>query len=263
MQKIKTIIHKEWAEVFKNRLVLFTVIFLPLVIIALPLGTLAAMNAWSSEFDDVQELGEMQFLGELCVGLTEMECTQIYTLNLFTLMLMILPVIIPVTIAAYSIVGEKTARSLEPLLATPITTTELLIGKMIAAIVPAIGATWLSFAIYLAGAWLMLPPRIFVYLVDPMWLLAIFVVSPLLTLLSVATALMVSSRVSDPRVAEQLAGMVIMPIVLLVLGQSVGFIIINQQIIILLGVGAAIIDVLLVYLSVRVFQRETILTRWK
>lgn len=263
MQKIKTIIHKEWAEVFKNRLVLFTVIFLPLMMIALPLGTLAAMNTWSSEFDSTQELGEMEFLGEMCAGLTEMACTQVYTLNLFTLMLMILPVIIPVTIAAYSIVGEKTARSLEPLLATPITTTELLVGKMVAAIVPAIGATWLSFAIYLAGARLMTTADIFAYLVDPMWLLAIFLVSPLLTLLSVATALMISSRVSDPRVAEQLSALVIMPIIMLILGQSVGFIIINQQVILLLGVGAAVIDAVLIYLSRRVFQRETILTRWK
>ena len=50
-------------------------------------------------------------------------------LSLFMFMFMIIPVAIPVTIAAYSIVGEKTTHSLEPLLATPITTSELLVGQ--------------------------------------------------------------------------------------------------------------------------------------
>jgi hypothetical protein len=42
MEKIKTIIGKEWAEVFKNKLVLFTVAFLPLILVAMPLIMLAA-----------------------------------------------------------------------------------------------------------------------------------------------------------------------------------------------------------------------------
>lgn len=263
MNKIKTIVRKEWAEVFKNRLVFFTVIFLPLTMVALPLGTLAAMNTWGSDIPDTENLGDMEFFGEICVGLSEMDCTQVYLINLFTLMIMILPVVIPVTIAAYSIVGEKTSRSLEPLLATPITTGELLTGKIIAAVVPAILATWLSFALYLAGASLMIPARLFPYIADSMWLLAIFVVSPLLTLLSVSAAIMVSSRVSDPRVAEQLSTLVILPILLLVVGQSVGFIFVNQQIIMIMGVVAAALDGLLIYLTMKVFQRETILTRWK
>ena len=67
---------------------------------------------------------------------------QIYLINEFLLLFMMMPLIIPITIAAYSIVGEKTTRSLEPLLATPITTAELLIGKGLAAAIPAIAATW-------------------------------------------------------------------------------------------------------------------------
>ncbi len=42
MNKIKTIIQKEWAEVFKNRMVLFTVAFMPLLMIAIPLGIIYA-----------------------------------------------------------------------------------------------------------------------------------------------------------------------------------------------------------------------------
>ncbi len=262
MEKVKTIILKEWAEIFKNRLVLFTVIFLPLILTALPLITLAATNGFEGEMSGSDPLPS-DILGTSCLGLSEMECTQIYTLNLFTLMFMILPVVIPGTIAAYSIVGEKTTHSLEPLLATPITTVELVAGKAVAAIVPAIGATWLSFAIYVIGVFIMVKQPIFIRVIDPMWLIAIFILGPLLSLMAVSIAIMISSRVSDPRVAEQLSALVILPLMMIIIGQSVGWILLDQQMIIIMGFAAAILDIILLYLSIKIFQRETILTRWK
>lgn len=121
MDKIKTIIHKEWSEVFKNRFVLFTVAFLPLLLTALPLGILYATSSIESG-DAVSSDIPAQFLQFCSEGLTGGECFQIYMVNQFLILFMMMPMMIPVTIAAYSIVGEKTTRSLEPLLATPITT---------------------------------------------------------------------------------------------------------------------------------------------
>ena len=262
MDKIKTIVAKEWAEVFKNRLVLFTVAFLPLILTALPLGTLAATNNIDSGMTTTDTPPDA-FFGDLCTGLSEMDCTSVYMLNIYTLMFMMLPVIIPATIASYSIVGEKTAHSLEPLLATPITTFELLAGKAIAAGAPAVIVTWGAYGIYLIGARLMVSDLIFSYMIAPVWLIAVFIVGPLLTLMAVSTAIMVSSRVSDPRVAEQLSAIVILPLLMLIIGQSVGFILVDQRVIIILGVVVAVIDAVLFYFSVKVFQREAILTRWK
>lgn len=262
MDKIKTIILKEWAEVFKNRMVLFTVAFLPLMLTVLPLGTLAATNGFASESMSADAPPDA-FFGDLCQDLSEMDCTNVYMLNIYTLMFMMLPVVIPAAIASYSIVGEKTARSLEPLLATPITTFELLAGKAIAAAAPAVLVTWGAFGVYLVGARLMVSDLIFSFAIAPMWLIAIFIVSPLLTLMAVSTAIMVSSRVSDPRVAEQLSAVVILPLIMLIIGQSAGFILIDQRVIIIMGIGVALIDAVLFYFSVRVFQREVILTRWK
>jgi ABC-2 type transport system permease protein len=170
---------------------------------------------------------------------------------------------IPVSIAAYSIVGEKTTRSLEPLLATPITTVELLTGKILAAVLPAITVTWLSYLIFLAGVRLLAGPAVVSGLLAPLWLLAVLVVGPLLSLFSVGIAIMVSSRVSDPRVAEQLSGAVILPIVLLIVGQSIGFILLSQELILVIAAVVAILDVGILFLVTQVFERETILTRWK
>ena len=196
-------------------------------------------------------------------GYSESECAQVYLLDIFTLLFMILPVSIPVSIAAYSVVGEKTTHSLEPLLATPITTVELLVGKMVAAVAPAVAATWGAYLIYIVVIGRMVPPVVYERVLDPLWLTAIFLVSPLLTILSVCAAMMISSRVSDPRTAEQLSAVVILPLILLVVGQSAGLLLIDRTLVILAAVVIFIIDILLVFLTIKLFERETILTRWR
>jgi ABC-2 type transport system permease protein len=265
VEKTKTIIYKEWAEVFKNRMVFFIVAFLPLILTALPLIMLIILNNVPADMAEMNTGSDqiMQLFSEVCAGLSESECLQVYTLSLFMFMFMILPVAIPVTIAAYSIVGEKTTRSLEPLLATPITTVELLAGKALAAMTPAILATWISYILFLIGMRLLVSDAVFDRLMDPMWLLAVFVVGPFLALLAVCVSLIISSRASDPRVAEQLSALIAVPLILVVVGQSLGLVLINQQLILLIGIVAAALDVVLVLLTVQLFQRETILTRWK
>jgi ABC-2 type transport system permease protein len=261
MNKVIIIVRKEWAEVFRNKLVLFSVVFLPLIFVALPLISIGVMGGFG---DDLTNGGDTIPGAEaLCQGLDEMECVQVYTLDIFTMMFMILPIMIPVTIAAYSIVGEKAMRSLEPLLATPITTTELLVGKMTAAAIPAILATWIAYGLYVLGINLMTTPNVSSRLVDPLWLVAVFIAGPLLTIFAVCVAIMVSSRVTDPRVAEQLSGVVLLPIILVLVGQSIGFIILDRDIVLLIAAVVFVADIFFVFLAIRLFERETILTKWK
>src|SRR3989338_3403577 len=183
IKRIQTIIDKEWAEVFKNRIVLFTIVLLPLLFTAMPLGILYGTRGEAAA-GDVTDLPP-QFL-ETCGPIQPAECFEVYLLNQFMLMFMMMPLIIPIAIAAYSIVGEKTTRSLEPLLATPITTGELLAGKRLAAPHPAIAATWAGFIVFLIGAPIVgVQAPVFVAILSPVWLLAIFGVGPLMAILAV------------------------------------------------------------------------------
>lgn len=262
MNKIKTILRKEWAEVFKNRMVIFTVIFLPLVFAALPLIMLSVTSGGG--VNDLNSDLPPQFQAICPEGLTGGECFQVYLVSQFLILFMMIPLIIPVNIAAYSIVGEKTTRSLEPLLATPITTAELLTGKILAAAIPAIVATWGAFLIFAVGSLIMIGNTLMIRtLLDVMWLLAIFLVGPLMAILSVNFSIMVSSRVNDPRVAEQLSTVVILPVLGLFFGQITGFLLINTRLVLVMAAVMVLIDIGMVYLAVRLFQRETILTRWK
>jgi ABC-2 type transport system permease protein len=74
---------------------------------------------------------------------------------------------------------------------------------------------------------------------------------------------MVSSRVNDPRVAEQLSMIVIIPVMAIFLGQLAGLFVLNSQLILISAVVLIVVDVVLTNLAVRLFQRENILTRWK
>lgn len=263
MKKLWIITRKEWAEIFKNRFVLFTVAFLPIIFTALPLITLATMGE-SGEIEGLNTADMPARFEEMCVGMTGSECGQYFIVSQFMLLFMVMPLAIPVTIATYSIVGEKTTRTLEPLLATPISTFALLGGKALAAVLPAILVTWLGFGVFLVGAVIITGGGgLLTGILNPLWLIAIFVVGPLLALASVNVAVMVSSRANDPRVAEQLTMLVILPLLGLFFGQVTGLILINQQIIIWMAIGMVVLDAGLLLLATQIFEREAILTRWK
>jgi ABC-2 type transport system permease protein len=264
MKKIITIIRKEWAEVFRNRMVIFTVAFLPLLMTAIPLGILYATRGTPAAAGMDTQLPAEMTKGMCPAGLHPSDCIQVFMISQFMMLFMLVPVAIPVTIAAYSIVGEKTTRSLEPLLATPITTFELLVGKCLSAVIPAVLATYSAFGIFAAGAWLIVANKILLTaLLDARWLIAIFLVGPLLALMAVSFALMVSSRVNDPRVAEQVSMVIIVPVLAGFFGQVAGLFVLNRQIISIVALVMLLLDGLMVYLATRVFQRELILTRWE
>jgi ABC-2 type transport system permease protein len=84
-----------------------------------------------------------------------------------------------------------------------------------------------------------------------------------MAVLSVNFSIMVSSRVNDPRVAEQLSAVVILPLMAVFFGQIAGLFILNSTLVLIMCVVLLLVDILVIYLAIRLFQRETILTRWK
>lgn len=263
MERIKAIINKEWREVFKNKFVLFTVSFLPLMITVLPLFVLYFAGG-SDDFAGISSADLPPQFEQLCGDLSGGDCMLYYIVTQFILLFMMVPVIIPMTIASYSIVGEKTTRTLEPLLATPVTTIEILVGKGLAGVIPAVLTTWIGYLVYAAGAYLMVSNTAVVSkLFDPLWMIAIFLVGPLLSLMGVSIAVMISSRVNDPRVAEQISGIFVLPVVGLFIGQMTGMILVNETFILWLAAALLVLDTVLFYFAVQIFQRETILSRWK
>lgn len=263
MRLIWVILRKEWAEVFKNRFVMFTVAFLPLILTLLPIIGIA-VGGNETNMGDLEELGSAFNLEGLCAGVTDAECLQIFIVSQYMMLFMLIPLIIPITIASYSIVGEKTTRTLEPVLATPISTFQLLIGKALAAAIPAIVATWLGYFIFVIGISIVSAgPIVVERILAPEWLLAVFVLGPLFSVAAVSVAVMVSSRANDPRVAEQLSMLLLLPLMGLFIAQVAGLVLVDVKLILWFALALVVIDAGLLGFATLLFERETILTRWK
>src|SRR5439155_19042330 len=119
-------------------------------------------------------------------GVAPERVVQMLSVNQFLTMFLILPLVIPSVIAAHSIVGEKSGHTLEPLLATPITVGELLLGKCMAAAIPAVFLTWISYGVFAGFARrLIQDDLVFGHIVSPLWLGAMCLVVPLSSFLSI------------------------------------------------------------------------------
>lgn len=260
--KTWAIIRKEWTEVRQNRLILSMILGLPLLFMLMPVVMLyfMARDPGSVSLEDVQMYTR---LSPALAALEPAEVLQIILGQQFMFFFLLMPLFIPIYIASYSIVGEKTGRSLEPLLAAPIGTGELLAGKSLAAAVPAIVITWVAFVIYAVALRFIVTPAVYAALLSSKWILAMIVIAPLLSILAMNVAVIISSRVNDVRVAEQLSGLVVLPLIAVAMAQTAGRILFDFRSFVIGAVILALIDIIVLYIGVRLFQREAILTRWR
>ncbi len=173
------------------------------------------------------------------------------------------PMVLPMMIAAHSVVGEKEKKSLEPLLVTPIKTGELLKGKALSAIVPTLLLCWFSFTAVVLIMRLLLTPDVLQVIDWPVWLVTVYAWTPLLATMTALIGIMLSSRARDARAAQQTGSIMVLPLLIMVLGLAFGYIQINW----VWCIGGIALGLVLCYLLYRraliTFERENILTRWK
>ncbi|HEY6310446.1 MAG TPA: ABC transporter permease subunit [Streptosporangiaceae bacterium] len=167
---------------------------------------------------------------------------------------------IPGFLSAYSVVGEREQGTLEPVLTTPIRREEFLVGKALAAFLPALGVAYVIFGIFLAGAALFASPAIASVVFAGDHVLVQLLFTPLVAGWSVWVGIAISTRLSDVRAAQQLAMLASLPPVAVVALTS--FSVITPSLGLALGLGAAllVIDGLAWRVVAAMFNGERILT---
>ena len=184
-------------------------------------------------------------------------------LNAFLFFFMIYTGALPATMASYSMVGEKVERSLEPLLATPASDGEILLGKGLAALVPPLLAMWAGM-ITLMTLCDVSTHAVLGYLYFPNWLAAVtvFGLAPLLGIMAVAFSVLMSARVSEVRTAQQLGALTAIPGVVLYIGLLSGAFTLDLGSLAVMCAAFAAVDAGLLVAARATFHREEILTRW-
>jgi ABC-2 type transport system permease protein len=188
---------------------------------------------------------------------------QAFVLQHFLMFSLIVPVLGSLSLAAQAVIGEKQARTLEPLLATPLTTTELLVAKAVAPFGLSMLLLLATFCLYLVGMALWGEPRVWQTMFWPRTLLMYGMLGPLVSWTAMMLAAIVSSRVNDARTAQQLGAFIILPITGLFVGQLVGQFLLGIPALLLTALAIVLANVALTWVGVLVFQRETILMRWR
>jgi len=185
-------------------------------------------------------------------------------LNTYSFMLVLAPVITPTVIASYTFVGEKNNKSLEPLLATPASDSELLWGKILAIFIPTMLTTVLGFVIFgVITNVLFIQNLGYAPLPDAIWLFSLIILAPLVCFMSISTNIIVSSRMSDVRASQQVGSLVVLPVMLIFISSVSGLISFGAESIILIGMIMLAADAGIFLLAKKSFQRENILIKWK
>ncbi len=267
---IWAIAQRDLRRVVRSKGVMLPMIIVPVLFMILIPGLMGAFAPLISEIpgstmsDMTAYLEQMPpSLQQELAGYDEIQQMVILTLvYIFAPLYLILPLMVSSVIAADSFAGEKERKTLEALLYTPTTDLELFVGKTVAASVPALGVGWGGAVLYALvanlAAW---PTMQSIFLPTPMWLTLVLWVAPPVAGLGLAATVLVSSRVSSFQEANQIAGVVVLPLVLLLVGQATGVLYLNVGFVLLLGLILWVVDAVLLWWGVRTFRRQEIIAQ--
>jgi ABC-2 type transport system permease protein len=237
-QRVRAVIRKEFREYRRNKMIILTMGLLPLFFLGVPLGGALALRGAAP-----------QTAYEVAVGQA-------------ILLFFIVPTILPSTVAAYTVIGEREQGTLEPILTTPIENRELLLGKALAATVPAVVLAWTFFGIFVVLVRLFADPQVVDLVWQPNQFVAQLVIDPLLALSAITVGMIISVRSSDIRVAQQLSGLAMLPI--FGIASLAAFRVIAPSVPLFLSAGAVLglAELAAWRLLTRMFDRERLLTRF-
>jgi ABC-type Na+ efflux pump permease subunit len=263
--KAMLIFRKDWIEVRRNWEVMGPIVILPLILaVGVPAMFILIPGAIGS--------GNVSGLGALLANLPDSIRAEVRgmtpTQSIFYLMLvyvfspffLMIPTMASSVISSDSFAGEKERRTIEGLLATPLTDGELLMGKILVSFVPSMLITTISWVAYTTvvdlGALSLFGRPILPTL---NWFLLILGLAPTFSSATIGLTVMISARVKGFREAQQLDALLVIPLVGLIIGQVTGVLMLTPSIIIVIILILVILDYLIFQLALRVFAREKIL----
>jgi len=177
-------------------------------------------------------------------------------------LLLMVPLMTPIYIAADSFAGERERKTVEPLLATPASDMELFFGKVLTSFLPSMAVSLVTFTsatVILAAAALDAFHRVIFPNLAYVAMMAL--TTPLATVFSISVMVLMSAKIANVRDASQIGGIVILPVMLLIFGQLLNLFFINELIVLAGTLMLALVDALLIRVATSRFDRENLLTK--
>lgn len=266
---IKAIIRKDLKVVSQSKGVMIPLVIVPLIFfVALPIlagmfPQLAEATGESlSEFQTFLDQMPSSFREQLADYNEDQQLIVIAVVYFLAPMYLMVPLMVASVIAADSFAGEKERKTLESLLYTPTSDWELLAAKLLAAWLPALAVAWIGFVLYTISANLAAWPTMGRWFFpNPMWLVLVIWVVPAVAGLGLGVTVLISARAQGFQDAYQMGALVVLPMLLLVVGQAMGVMYFSLSLVLLLGLFVWIVDAVLFWLGGRIFQRTELVAR--
>ncbi|HET9983088.1 MAG TPA: ABC transporter permease subunit [Longimicrobiales bacterium] len=259
-----TVARRDLRVVRRSRLVMLSMALVPaLFLVVIPAG-LALMPLIAGPSADLKTAELLRSLpGALraaLAGLSPEQAGVVYaTTYMFAPMFLIVPIVVTSGIAADSFAGERERKTLEALLYTPMSDAELFAGKVVGALVPAMLVAVLGFLVYAvvvnAAGW---PVMGRIFFPPLSWFILVLWVAPAVAVLTLGIVVFVSARVATAQEAFQASGLVVLPIVLLVIGQIAGVIYLGPAFVAGLGAVAWVLAAVITLYVRRRFHRTAL-----
>jgi len=183
-----------------------------------------------------------------------------FAINVLGPIFLTIPIFTASVIAADSFAGEKERKTSENLLAAPITNGELLLGKVLASLIPTILLTLVVFGIYGSTVNLLTLQEFGRYILPtPTWLMMI-ASAPLLALAAIAVVVFVSAHVKGIKEAQQISTLLVLPILLIPFISILGIANLNVMFFAYVIAVLFVVDFAILYISVKDFKKEKILS---
>ncbi len=266
---IGAIVRKDLRVVLQNKGVVLPILLLPLILfVVLPLVVTlipASLGNTASNSADLQELLAMISPG-LRQQLAGLDLNQAAVLFFLVYMMaplfLIVPIMVSSVIAADSFVGERERKTLEALLYTPATDAELLTGKLLAAWLPALAVSLLSYLFYgVISNFAVWPTFQRLLFPNAIWNVLVIWVAPAAAATSLATMILVSVRAKTFQDAYQTGSLVVLPVLMLLFGQLFGLMYFSVPLSLLLGVVLWLISLVLLAYGRRTLHRSELIAR--
>lgn len=203
--------------------------------------------------------GMMNYASDRFLNFSERYGAHVEADQIYPFLLMVVgffPVTVALVLALESFVGEKERRSIEPLLSSPLTDFQLYFGKLIAALIPPLFASYSGMIFYLLWIY-----RQGDWFPDAVLLLQVFALATTNCLLMVSGAVVVSSQTTSMRGANLLAVFIILPMAVLLQAESAVIVWARDSVLVWTVVAQVIIAILLVRIGVAHFNREELVGR--
>ena len=269
---IWAIARKDLKEVMQNKAAVAPAVIVPvMLVVVLPLAIVLLPQAFSSSSGSAFSLQELEGMlqrmppavTQALAGLSPLQVWVVFTTGyMFAPMFLILPLMMASIVASDSFVGEKERKTLEGLLYSPTSDAELILGKIVASVMPALALCWASFVLYgivvnLAGLPVM--GRMW-FPTAPWWPLMLWV-APAVATLGMASAVIISSRVGTFMESYQLSASGVVLVLALMAGQVTGVLFLSVPVAFLVGLAVWVVDAGLLWVGVRTFSRNRLFSR--